>query len=277
LARNKTDVRLEIGQENADKSVGRFGEAELTIRAGVLCAGLAFGGTLFGGAVSGTAAAPGNIEGTIIVKKKLTRRRVTASLPLYQRGPAVELAPDEPEDPLSYERSRVVVYLEGRQTASPVTAVLEQENRRFGQDTVVIPAGSKVSFPNQDPIFHNVFSLSKTKIFDLGNYSKGETRTVTFNEPGIVFVNCHLHANMAAAIVVTPNKWYARADRDGHFTLRDVPPGSYTAVAWHKAAGFLRKQIEVVAGRGASLEFLIPLDDAAPARETDALKLQTRR
>jgi plastocyanin len=201
------------------------------------------------------------IEGTIIVRKRLTKRRVTANLPLYQRGAAVELASDVPEDPLSFERARVVIYLEGRGPAPEVTARIEQENRRFGQDVVVIPVGSKVSFPNNDPVFHNVFSLSKAKAFDLGNYSKGDTRTVTFNEPGIVLVNCHLHANMAAAIVVTPNQWNVKADPSGHFTLRDAPPGSYTIVAWHKAAGFFRKQIEVIPGRGAKTEFLLPLDD----------------
>ena len=202
-----------------------------------------------------------SIEGDVVVTKKLTKRRVTASLPLYQRGTAVELAPDQPEDSLAFERERVVIYLEGRHPATPVTATIDQQNRRFTQDTVVIPAGSKVSFPNLDPIFHNVFSLSKAKSFDLGNYAKGETRVVTFNEPGIVFVNCHLHSNMAATIVVTPNAWNARADREGHFSIRDVPPGDYTAVAWHKAAGFFRKQLRVVPGQNAKLEFLVPIDD----------------
>jgi len=204
-----------------------------------------------------------DIEGRVVVTKKLTKKRVTASLPLYQRGTAVELTPDEPDDPLSLERERVVVYLEGRQAAPPITAILDQQNRRFAQDTVVIPAGSKVSFPNLDPIFHNVFSLSKPKSFDLGNYPKGQTRVVTFNEPGIVYVNCHLHPNMAATIVVTPNQWYAKADRDGRIALHNVPPGEYTAVAWHKAAGFLKKQIQVQAGQTSRLEFLVPLDETA--------------
>ena len=202
-----------------------------------------------------------NIDGNVVVKKKLTKRRVTASLPLYQRGTAVELTPDQPEDSLAFERERVVIYLEGRHAAPPVTATIEQQNRRFTQDTVVIPAGSKVSFPNLDPIFHNVFSLSGAKSFDLGNYPKGDTRTVTFPEPGIVFVNCHLHANMTATIVVTPNEWYARGDREGHFDIRDVPPGEYTTVAWHKAAGFFRKQIRIVPGQSTRLDFLVPIDD----------------
>jgi plastocyanin len=275
LAVNKINVKLKINRESADIHIGVQEEAELTIRAALLCAVLAFGGA------SLCPLRAADIDGSIIVKKKLTKRRVTASLPLYQRGPAVELTPDAPEDPLSFERSRVVVYLEGRRPAPPVTAIVDQENRRFGQDTVVIPAGSRVSFPNQDPIFHNVFSLSRAKAFDLGSYPKGETRMVTFNEPGVVYVNCHLHANMAATIVVTPNQWYAKADKDGHFTIRDVPPGTWTVVAWHKAAGFFRKQIEVTAGGGASLDFLIPLDDATPAvhepvHEGDSLKLQSR-
>ena len=127
------------------------------------------------------------IEGTIVIRKKLTKRRVTAQVPMYQRGPAVELSADREVDPLAFERSRVAVYLEGRfppQAAAPAkkpaVAKMEQTNRRFSPETVVIQAGSKVSFPNDDPIFHNVFSLSGPKTFDLGNYPQGDTRMVMF-------------------------------------------------------------------------------------------------
>lgn len=211
-------------------------------------------------AVVGTVQAE-SVEGLITVKKKLTKSRVTAALPLYQRGSAVELTSDAPQDPLSFERARTVIYLEGRHAAANVNSTLEQVNRRFSQDTIIIPAGSAVSFPNLDPIFHNVFSLSKAKSFDLGNYAKGDTRVVTFPEPGVVFVNCHLHPNMTAAIVVAPSQWIARANAEGHFTLKDVPPGDYIAVAWHRAAGFLRQQLKVIPGQNATLGFLVPLDD----------------
>lgn len=204
------------------------------------------------------------IHGTIVVKKKLTKRRVTAQVPMYERGPAVELGADEEKDPLAFERERVAIWLEGRDPAptgtSPV-AKMEQENRRFVPEMLVVQAGSKVSFPNLDPIFHNVFSLSGAKAFDLGNYPKGDTRVVTFPEPGIVYVNCHLHANMAATIVVAPNRWSAKSDRDGHFEFADVPPGKYTIVAWHKASGPLRRTITIASGRDESVEFLIPLDE----------------
>jgi plastocyanin len=206
-----------------------------------------------------------SVTGKIVITKKLTRRRVTASIPLYERGPAVGLGMDTEEDPLAFERSRVVVYLEGRDTGSPgpaesqAVARIDQQKRRFSPETLIVEAGSKVSFPNFDPIFHNVFSLSRTRTFDLGNYPMGETRMVTFPEPGIVYVNCHLHSNMTATIVVAPNRWNAKADRDGAFELRDVPPGRYTIVAWHKAAGFFRQRIEITRGRNTRVEFLIPI------------------
>ena len=210
-------------------------------------------------------ASAGSIEGTIVIKKRLTKPRVTAQVPVYQRGPAVDLIKDEEESPVAFDRARVAVYLEGQfpQQAPAASEVvkMEQSNRRFTPELLVIQAGSKVSFPNQDPIFHNVFSLSGPASFDLGNYPKGDTRIVAFPRPGIVYVNCHLHSNMTATIVVTPNRWNAHADRDGHFALKDIPPGTYTVVAWHKAAGFFRQTVAVEADKPAHIEFLIPVDE----------------
>jgi plastocyanin len=203
----------------------------------------------------------GDIEGTIIVQHKLTKRKVTSSADLYQRGTSVELGSDQKQDPLAFERSHVVVYVEGALPSKAVTAELSQEDRRFSPDLVVVPAGSTVSFPNMDPIFHNVFSLSKAKSFDLGNYPKGHTRTVVFPKPGIVFVDCHLHPNMSAVIVITPNGWSTKADASGRFVLPDLPPGTYTVVAWHKSAGFFRKTVQVTNKGSAKVEFTIPLSE----------------
>ena len=142
---------------------------------------------------------------------------------------------------------------------------VQQLDRRFMPDLVVVPVGSAVSFPNMDPIFHNIYSLSKPKSFDLGSYDKGETRKVVFPKPGIVDVYCHLHPNMAATIVVTPNRWYARPDRTGQFRIPNIPPGQYTVVAWHKSAGFFRKSIVIENGHDAVADFFIPLEaDAKP-------------
>jgi len=150
-----------------------------------------------------------DIRGTITIGRKLTRHNVTATAGMYQRGVAVELGADAEGDPLAFERSHVAVYLEGglsSTAAGAVKASIEQRDRRFVPDLVVIPAGSAVSFPNFDPIFHNVFSLSKSRSFDLGNYPRGQTRMVAFPAPGVVAVYCHLHSNMVATIVVAPNR-----------------------------------------------------------------------
>jgi plastocyanin len=202
-----------------------------------------------------------DIRGTVTVERKLTPRNVTPAAGLYQRGTPVALRPDSDQSPLDYERSHVVIYLEGsRRAASVPPVVMEQQDRRFSPDLITIPAGSSVSFPNFDPIFHNVFSLSKPKSFDLGNYPKGQTRMVTFDKPGIVSVYCHLHPNMTGTVVVTPNAWAARVDPSGQFVLTDVPPGKHSIMAWHKTAGIFRKTIEVT-GQNTEINFFVPLPE----------------
>lgn len=203
-----------------------------------------------------------DIHGTIVIKHRLTKKRVTASAGAYERGAAVELSSDPiNRDPLDYERSRVIIFVDGELPSQPANAVMEQKNRVFLPDLVTIPAGSTVSFPNSDPVFHNVFSLSRIKSFDLGNYAKGQTRTVTFSKPGVVMVNCRLHTNMAAVIVVSPNQWTTRADEQGHFVLRNVPAGKYTLIAWHKAAGSFKQMVPVSQTHAPDVEFFIPLDE----------------
>lgn len=225
------------------------------------------------------AACAQSVSGTILIKRRLTKASVTPDVSVYQRGVTVKLGKDPVEDPLEFERTRVVVYLEGPVRNNDAAAdrepvQIEQINRRFSPDLVVVPVGSTVSFPNMDPIFHNIYSLSKPKTFDLGSYDRGQTRKVQFPKPGIVSVYCHLHPNMAATIVVTPNRWYARTDRTGQYRIDNVPPGQYTIVAWHKTAGFFRKTIVVQPGQDASADFFIPVEadstqDTELGRETN--------
>ena len=205
--------------------------------------------------------AGGDIHGTITIERKLTKHNVTASAGMYQRGVSVELGADAEDGPLEFERSHVAVYIEnapGSTSSEVARASIEQKDRRFVPDLVVVPAGSVVSFPNFDPIFHNVFSLSKAKSFDLGNYPKGQSRVLTFATPGIVAVYCHLHPNMAATIVVAPSRWATRADEKGGFTLKDVPAGTYVVVAWHKAVGTFRKTVTIGGNDDAEVHFTLP-------------------
>jgi plastocyanin len=211
------------------------------------------------GLVSGPAVA-GDVRGNIFITKGLTKKKVT--LPVYQgRGPALPYAPAEPVSSVVEELNRVVVYLEGADIAlpTPAHAELSQSKREFVPAMAVVTTGSSVSFPNADVVFHNVFSLSKPKQFDLGRYPVGETRSVRFDKPGIVKVYCHLHPNMAATIVVVPSDWYARPDQAGAFRIEGVPEGEYTVVAWHASVGFSRKRIKVPATEPARVDFTLPL------------------
>ncbi len=223
---------------------------------------------LFIGGTAGVVSAAsggGSITGHVVITKVMTRKRVT--LPAYDmRGVTVNSTNSnkaESSDPAIDELSRVILYLEGPglPAASIVQATLAQKNRHFDPEIVVVPVGSTVAFPNQDPIFHNVFSLSKVKKFDLGYYPSGATRSVRFEKPGIVQVFCHIHPDMAAAIVVLPSAFWTRPRAGGTFDFSGVPPGSYDLVAWHRSAGFFRRHITISEGGKVDENFVIPVKD----------------
>src|SRR5437879_889270 len=153
------------------------------------------------------------LSGRIVVTKPITKKQVT--MPVYQLRGVASPPPPKSASPAS-EQQKIVVFLEGDSSSAdaPVRTELLQQNGRFEPQILIIPVGSTVSFPNADPIFHNVFSLSKAKRFDLGYYPAGQTRVVKFDEAGVVQVYCHLHPNMYAAIVVVPNHWHTQPADD---------------------------------------------------------------
>lgn len=134
--------------------------------------------------------------------------------------------------------------------ARPRRARMEQRDRDFAPPLLALPVGSTVSFPNGDPVYHNVFSLSPTKKFDLGVYKKGEARDVTFDEAGVVHVLCNLHASMSAYIIVHDEPYAAPLDRGGRFGFRELPPGRYRLRLWHERAGEIaQRQVTLTAGQ----------------------------
>jgi plastocyanin len=110
---------------------------------------------------------------------------------------------------------------------------LIQKNKSFHPSLLVIPVGGKVEFPNQDPFFHNVFSLFEGKRFDLGLYESGTTRLVQFDRPGISFVFCNIHAQMSAVIIAVATPYYAVSDSQGDLSIPNVPPGRYNVQVFH--------------------------------------------
>jgi plastocyanin len=183
------------------------------------------------------------IVGTIILQKNLVKKTVTTGV--YDlRGPATPAKQSGREHGAF---GRVAVWLEPDVPIAPVPkqSEMRQAGRRFDPDFMVIPVGSTVEFPNLDPIFHNIFSLSRSKTFDLGYYPEGKSRTVQFSRPGVVQVYCHIHADMYAVIVVTPASWSAIPSEDGSFSLAGVPSGQYHLAVWQKTNGLTRKKLPV--------------------------------
>jgi hypothetical protein len=112
---------------------------------------------------------------------------------------------------------------------------MAQKDRMFEPSVLAIPVGGAVSFPNRDPFFHNVFSYSKTRSFDLGRYPEGETHEVVFDEPGIVPVFCEIHYSMRAYIHVLDTPYFAVSDLSRRFEIPDVEPGAYTLHVWQES------------------------------------------
>jgi len=115
---------------------------------------------------------------------------------------------------------------------TPKQRIMEQRDRQFAPRLLAVPVGSTVSFPNFDPVFHNVFSLSPARAFDLGIFKNGETREVTFKKEGLVRLGCNLHANMSAHVVVVAAAHYVVTSPGGQFAFRKLTPGKYELRAW---------------------------------------------
>jgi len=110
---------------------------------------------------------------------------------------------------------------------------------------LAIPVGSTVEFPNDDPLSHNLFSLSSGNAFDLGIYRKGAGKAQRFDSLGLVNVYCNVHPNMSAVIQVMDTPHYAFADPSGNYALTNVPPGRYRLVAWNEQGGQTETPIDV--------------------------------
>src|SRR5213593_1055250 len=129
-----------------------------------------------------------------------------------------------------------VLYLEGSAAApvKPVTVEIAITDKTYAPHVVVVPVGSTVRFPNHDPFNHNVFSVSEPNSFDLGLYGRGETKSHTFDHPGLARVYCNVHPRMVAYVLVMENRYYAQPGNDGSFTIDNVPAGRYRLHVWHE-------------------------------------------
>jgi plastocyanin len=206
-------------------------------------------------------AATGNIAGEVSITRKLQALKMRFRL--YPGYTSIVPPPEEKRDD---EYRNIVIYLKSvpwspAAGASHEELQLRQRGETFIPHVLPVVAGSTVSFPNQDPIFHNVFSLSRARTFDLGRFPKGDSRSITFDQSGIVPVFCHLHSDMSAIILVLDNPYFIIPDAAGRYGIENIPAGRYTLVAWHERSEPVERQVEVTAGETLQLNITVPIDD----------------
>jgi plastocyanin len=148
--------------------------------------------------------------------------------------------------------------------AAPSNSTVRVETKRVNQKAAtfsphVLPvvAGTTVEWPNNDDIFHNVFSMSETKPFDLGLYKNPEVKRVTFDKAGRVDVFCSIHANMNCIVVVLENPFFALADDAGRYSITNVPAGTYKLKAWHERLPGQIQEITVPADGEVKMNFTL--------------------
>jgi plastocyanin len=135
--------------------------------------------------------------------------------------------------------ANAVVWLEAPnapRAAQTKKVVLDQRQLKFSPQVLAVQAGTAVLFPNNDRVFHNVFSFHHGKVFDLGLYPVGDSKVVTFDKPGLSRIFCNIHPNMAAYVFVVDSPYFAVTDESGAFALPPVPAGRYTYRAWRSAS-----------------------------------------
>ncbi len=192
------------------------------------------------------------------IRGRVDLRRIPAPAP---RRPGVsDLGMPAPRDLPDLLRS--VVYLESAprgafETNDGGRAVMDQRNETFVPHVLAIMTGTTVDFPNSDPIYHNVFSLSKTSRFDLGRYAAGRSKSIRFDKPGIVRVFCDIHSHMNAYILVFSHPFFALTRADGRYGIDNVPAGTYSVIAWNEGTASEPFSVTVPDGGVAEQDFTL--------------------
>lgn len=160
------------------------------------------------------------------------------------------------------DHSDVVVFIDGLsqdqiKSAENTAPKMSHKGQRFSPRVFPISKGTSINFLNDDGIFHNVFSLSKTKPFDLGIYPSGAEKHVQFDQPGLVKVYCNIHPNMISNVLVLNNPLFSKTDANGNYEIKNIPEGSFTMRVWYELGDDVRREINIKKGGRLEENFIL--------------------
>ncbi|NIW78656.1 MAG: hypothetical protein GWN16_03985 [Calditrichae bacterium] len=205
--------------------------------------------------------AAGEIKGKVIIKRPPPESSKIASRSIIQKY-VTKSVKGQPNTQDREEPPTVVIYIDDLQLSNNSTdnrvAILDQTSEKFVPHVLPILVGTSVRFLNSDEVYHNVFSYSSTKSFDLGRYAKGKYRSVMFDKPGLVKIYCDIHTHMSAFILVLENPYFTTTDEEGHFEIKNIPPGTYTVKAWYGRWPEKTKTVVVKNSGVTEVEFVLP-------------------
>lgn len=214
---------------------------------------------IFTALLVGIAAAPPTLAGTLTGTV-----RVLADPP-PAGGPASPFARRRPveghgQHSVALGDQRILVYLTDHPNlpAAPPPSenpVMNQIDLEIVPDFLAVPVGTTIDFPNSDEVYHNLFSVSSPARFDLGRYSQGKIKDVTFREPGEVRIFCDIHPHMSAIVMVMPNAFHTVVREDGSFQLEGIPAGEYEVRVWHESLGEQLKRVSIPDSGSSSVSF----------------------
>lgn len=208
--------------------------------------------------VAGGQGQRGTITGRVEIRSAPPSARMERGA-RYRTGSAPKAS--ESKAPESDERKNVVIYLEDptlpSSPADDATATLDQVDVMFVPHVLAVQKGTKVNVVNHDKVYHNVFSLSGPKKFNIGRRPAGEAVPVRFDNAGVIQIFCDIHSQMSAFIIVLENRYYAQPGEDGTYTIMDVPPGTYTLKVWHERYAAPAQRVTVDAAGTSTSNFVL--------------------
>lgn len=203
-------------------------------------------GVVYGALICHSLAGAGEVRGRVAVRSR-TPAVEHGPGSGYGHGGAFE-GKSEPKPEFS-EAQSVILFVEVKDSlrySPPVSHPrITQRAKTFIPPVLPVLVGTTVDFPNEDTIYHNVFSYTKPKRLELGRYPPGSSRNVTFDKPGVVRLFCEIHESMTAYILVLETPFFTVPDREGGFVLRDLPPGRHRITVWHPALPRQEKEVFV--------------------------------